>query len=109
MSTYHFIAVDTEGKQHKGFLEGDSRRHIQQQLKQRQWTPLTIDACNDKSGKIFGRQLFKRYHSLKMSEVTLLTRQLATLIAAAVPIEAALATVAAQSNTTQRRSSSAIL
>ena len=44
MPAYQFTAIDAAGKQHKGVLEGDSARQIRQQLRDKAWTPIAVDA-----------------------------------------------------------------
>ena len=44
MPAYQYTALDTSGKQQKGVLEGDSARQIRQQLRDKQWIPINVDA-----------------------------------------------------------------
>lgn len=48
MPAYQFTALDATGKQHKGVLEGDSARQIRQQLRDKAWTPITVDTVEQK-------------------------------------------------------------
>ena len=48
MPAYQFTALDASGKQHKGVLEGDSARQIRQQLRDKAWTPIAVDAVEQK-------------------------------------------------------------
>ncbi|MFP5505504.1 MAG: type II secretion system protein GspF, partial [Gammaproteobacteria bacterium] len=41
MPAFEFTALDVNGREQKGLLEGDSPRQVRQQLRERQWTPLT--------------------------------------------------------------------
>lgn len=59
MPAYQFTALDASGKQHKGVLEGDSARQIRQQLRDKDWIPLSVDAVEQKD-KNKGTQLFQK-------------------------------------------------
>jgi len=101
MAAFEYIALDAKGKQQKGVLEGDSSKHIRQQLRAKGWMPLEVGAAA--SGSKSAEQtkgfagLFQRGAKLSVPELALFTRQLATLIAAGLPIDEALAAVAEQS------------
>lgn len=94
MPAYQFTALDASGKQQKGVLEGDSARQIRQQLRDKEWIPITVDAVEqkDKSKSTgFFQKKFSAY------ELALMTRQLSVLVAASIPLEEALRAVAKQS------------
>lgn len=99
MAAFSYQALDANGKKIKGVLEGDSPRQIRQMLRERQCTPLAVEALakqtvsNDKKS-VFS-QLFG--HKLKPAELALFTRQLATLIRSNLPLADALQAVAQQS------------
>ena len=97
MAAFEFQALDSKGKQHKGVLEGDSSRQVRQQLRDKGWTPLSVEASIDKQAKRSGFSLFARGPSLSVPDLALITRQLATLIAAGLPIDEALRAVSEQS------------
>ncbi len=95
MAAFEYIALDTRGKQQKGVLEADSVRQIRQLLRDQNLVPLEVDiaaARKDKTSVGFG--MSRRIGAL---DRVLLTRQLATLIGAGLPIEEALQAVAQQS------------
>lgn len=92
MPAYHYAALDSAGTAHKGLLQGDSARQIRQQLRERGLTPLEVREAHGRSGP------YRTQHRLSATELTLITRQLATLISAAVPLEQALAKVAEQAD-----------
>lgn len=94
MPAYQFTALDASGKQHKGVLEGDSARQIRQQLRDKEWTPLTVQAVEQKDknkGSAWFQKKFSAY------DLALMTRQLSVLVAASIPLEEALRAVAKQS------------
>jgi general secretion pathway protein F len=97
MAAFEFQAIDTKGKQHKGVLEADSSRQIRQQLRDKGWMPLSVDAVSEKRSKSGALSFLNRGPSLKTIELALVTRQLATLIAAGLPIDESLKAVSEQS------------
>ena len=94
MPAYQFIAVDTAGKQHKGVLEGDSARQIRQQLRDKTWMPIAVEPVEDSKTSETGKRWFEA--GLSAYDLALMTRQLAVLIAAAIPLEEVLRAVAKQ-------------
>ncbi|KEQ18072.1 type II secretion system inner membrane protein GspF [Endozoicomonas numazuensis] len=95
MAAYEFIAITPQGKREKGTLEADSSRLIRQQLRDKDWLPLSVQAvAEQKKSTESAQPLFQR--GLSATELATLTRQLATLIQAAMPVEESLYAVAAQ-------------
>ncbi|AWL27912.1 type II secretion system protein GspF [Acinetobacter defluvii] len=97
MPAYQFTAIDASGKQQKGVLEGDSARQIRQQLRDKEWIPVTVDAVEQKD-KTQSSGLFQKKFSAY--DLALMTRQLSVLVAASIPLEEALRAVAKQSEKT---------
>ena len=50
MAAYEFVALDAAGRRRKGVLEADSVRQIRQQLRDRGWAPLSVDAAARAAG-----------------------------------------------------------
>lgn len=94
MAAFEYSALDARGKQTKGVLEADSVRQVRQQLRDQGLAPLSVDAASEPRGGA-GFQPFTR--KLSTLDQVLFTRQLATLIAASLPLEEALKAVAQQS------------
>lgn len=90
MAAFVYQALDQKGKPKKGVLEGDSARQIRQQLRDKGWMPLAVEPTivKVKSAGVSG--LFNRGPSLSVSERALMTRQLATLVGAGLPIDESL-------------------
>ncbi|MBU3673188.1 MAG: type II secretion system protein GspF [Sinobacteraceae bacterium] len=103
MAAYEYTALDASGREHRGVLEGDSPRQIRQMLREKQWLPLQVlpvsgerrEGAASASGS--ARRSFAWRANIKAADVALLTRQLATLVRAAVPLEESLRAVAEQS------------
>lgn len=94
MPAYQFVAVDAAGKQHKGVLEGDSARQIRQQLRDKTWMPIAVEPVEESKTSETGKRWFQA--GLSAYDLALMTRQLAVLIAAAIPLEEVLRAVAKQ-------------
>lgn len=97
MAAFEYSALDARGKRHKGVLEGDSARQIRQLLRDRGLVPLQVEAAAQRSALAAKSSLSFGSRRLSNLERVLITRQLATLIGAGLPIEEALAAVAGQS------------
>lgn len=98
MAAFAYEALDLAGKTKKGVLEGDNPRQIRAQLREQQLIPVAVEAVKDRPNKpqgAFWTNLVAS-HRISASELALLTRQLATLVESALPLEEALYAVAAQ-------------
>lgn len=96
MAAYEYTALNASGKQTKGLIEGDTPRHARQLLRDRGLSPLTIQEVAE--SKTRARSLFSRNSgSLSSSELSLFTRQLATLVRSGLPLDEALTAVSEQS------------
>jgi general secretion pathway protein F len=100
MAAFEYKALDKKGKQQKGVIEADSARHARSQLREQRLMPVEIQQVADKearsqSGGFSFGNLFKK--RISVAELALITRQIATLVAAGLPIEEALKAVGQQS------------
>jgi len=109
MPAFEYIALDDAGKEKKGIVEGDTPKHVRQILRDKGLIPLQIDATIEKKQKsskdtksFSTAKLFQP--SINTTELALITRQLATLIQAALPLEETLAAVANQSEKSRIKS-----
>lgn len=103
MGVFSYAVLDTAGKQRKGTLEADNARHARQLLRDRGLVPLDVAAIaadNRKSGS--GESAGSRA-TLSVAELSLFTRQLATLIQSSLPIADALTAIAQQSEKAQTK------
>ena len=94
MPAYQFTAMDAAGKQQKGVLEGDSARQIRQQLRDKEWIPVSVEAVEQKDKNKTSGFFQKKFSAY---DLALMTRQLSVLVAASIPLEEALRAVAKQS------------
>ncbi len=102
MAAYEFRALDQSGRQQKGVLEADSPRQVRQQLRDKGWTPLAVEASVERHNRRTGFR--RRGTSLSAADLALVTRQLATLIQSGIPVEESLYTVSQQSEKAKIRS-----
>lgn len=84
MPGFRYQAFNVEGKLHKGVLEADSARQARSLLRDQGLTPYRVEviAANDPAGGSRFRAV-----SLSGSELTQLTRQLASLLEAGLTVE----------------------
>ncbi|PKH02554.1 type II secretion system protein GspF [Psychromonas sp. MB-3u-54] len=85
--------MDDRGKLKKGTQEADSARLLRHQLRKAGLTPLEIEVVSSESSKK-GSNLFTK--KIKTADLALITRQLSTLVASAIPLEECLHAVAEQ-------------
>jgi general secretion pathway protein F len=96
VGAFEFAALDERGTTRKGVQEGDTARQVRQALRDQGWTPLAVEPVEEQSGRPSKRHLFGGGRGISSADLSLLTRQLATLIRAALPLEEALRTIADQ-------------
>ncbi|GIU52474.1 MULTISPECIES: type II secretion system inner membrane protein GspF [Shewanella] len=96
MAAFEYKALDTNGKQQKGVIEADTARHARSQLREQRLMPLELQPVAEKEAKAKsgGLKLFQR--GISVAELALITRQIATLVAAGLPIEESLKAVGQQ-------------
>ncbi|CAM3438428.1 type II secretion system inner membrane protein GspF [Parendozoicomonas haliclonae] len=95
MAVYNFEALDARGRKTKGVREADSPRHLRQLLRSDGLSPVTVELGAEKAVRSkTSFTLFQRRAST--ADIALLTRQLATLVAAAIPLEECLQALSRQ-------------
>ncbi|MCQ4263187.1 type II secretion system protein GspF [Stutzerimonas stutzeri] len=102
MAAFEYLALDPRGREQKGLIEADSPRQARQLLREKQWAPLEVKQAKSKEDVSRGGFNFGR--ALSARDLALVTRQLATLVQAALPIEEALRAAAAQSTSAKIKS-----
>ena len=102
MAAFEYVALDVNGRQHKGLIEADSPRQARQLLRDKQWSPLEVKQARSREDS--GSGGFSFGHGLSARDLALVTRQLATLVQAALPIEEALRAAAAQASSQRIKS-----
>lgn len=96
MAAFSYRAINTAGKIVKGTIEGDSERQVRGQLRSQKLKPISVDSVKQKQQKETDKpRLFAP--RLKTKDLTLLTRQMASLVQSGMPLVEALQGVAKQS------------
>ncbi len=90
MGAYQYQALKKSGRTFKGVIEADSERHARQLVREQGMIPVQVHTVKK-------RNLMKRRDKVSTADLSLFTRQLATLLAAGIPIEESLRGVADQS------------
>lgn len=112
MPAFNYQALDEKGKTVKGILEGDSPRQIRAQLRDKSLKPISVEAANERQSKNSAsssdsfslKNLFKPSLRMKPQELSLVTRQLATLVQANLPLDEALLATSKQVRRSQVKS-----
>jgi general secretion pathway protein F len=97
MGAFEYVALDANGRQSKGLLEADTPRHVRQLLRDRALLPVTVTELSEQessSGSFWTRISLAR--RVSAGDLSLMTRQLATLVRAGLPLEEALLAVSQQ-------------
>jgi general secretion pathway protein F len=102
MGAFEYVALDKAGKESKGLLEGDTAKHVRQLLREKQLLPVKVSEIAQKESK--RQSSFTVRRGMTPSELALLTRQLATLSQAGLPLEEALLAVSQQSENPRTQS-----
>ena len=95
MGAFEYTAVDNGGKEHKGVIEGDTPKRVRAQLRERDLLPLTVIEIAEKEAS--RQQSFTIRRTLSAADLALITRQIATLVHASMPLEESLTAVGEQS------------
>ncbi|MCL6268740.1 type II secretion system inner membrane protein GspF [Sansalvadorimonas sp. 2012CJ34-2] len=95
MTLYAYSALDTRGRMKKGIQEADSPRVLRQKLRSEGLSPVEVAPAEVKRQKTERKIQFLTRRA-SSAEVSMMTRQLATLVAAAIPIEEALQALSKQ-------------
>lgn len=96
MAAFDYKALNSAGKQVKGVIEADTPRHARSQLREQKLMPLELTQVTEKESRVAKTGWLNRRQRISVAELALITRQLATLIAAGLPVEEALKAVAQQ-------------
>jgi general secretion pathway protein F len=95
MGAFEYTALDSGGKERRGVLEGDTARHVRSQLREQQLLPVTVKELAAQEAQ--RSKSFSFGSRVSTTDLSLLTRQLATLVRAGLPLEEALLAVSQQS------------
>jgi general secretion pathway protein F len=96
VGAFAYTAVDPAGRQRKGLIEGDTARHVRSLLRERQLLPITVEEVAAQESRRQLKPGFSLRGGVSASDLSLLTRQLSTLVRAGLPLEEALLAVSEQ-------------
>ncbi len=95
MAAFEYKALDAKGKTVKGVIEAETARSARQLLREKALVPVLIEETKAKEKRAQSSGLsFQR--GISTNELSLLTRQLSTLVTATMPLEECLKAVAEQ-------------
>ena len=94
MAAFEYQALTAAGKKKKGVVEAESLRHARQVLREQGLIATSVAQVSEKDKKVSS---LLGGPGMSSKELTLFTRQMATLVQAAMPLEEVLQAVAAQS------------
>jgi general secretion pathway protein F len=98
---FKYQALNTEGKLKKGVIESDSARQVRASLREQGLIPVEVDALTQVAS-VPGRKR-TLHRGLPTAQLTLLTRQLATLLGAGLTVEHTLTALIEQAETQHQR------
>ena len=104
MGAFSYKALNEAGKTVKGILEGDSERHVRSQLRAKKLKPLEVESAGAEVEKAGEESLNlnswrqRRASRLSSRDLSIITRQLASLVRSGLPLDEALHATAKQSN-----------
>ena len=101
MTAFRYAAVDTAGKELSGVMEADSARLARQLLRGRGLVPLTVEPVVSEAQRASLTMSLGR--RLSQTELAVVTRQLASLLGAQLPVADALTVMVEQSEKQQVR------
>jgi general secretion pathway protein F len=93
MPVFAYTALTATGKTQNGTEQGDSAADIRQFIRQQGWVPISVEEFKQQQKKTFS---WRRGKQLNKAQLALITRQLATLLEAGMPLDEALSCVAEQ-------------
>src|SRR6202167_3721101 len=96
MGAFAYPPLAPAGRSRKGVIEGDTARHVRSLLRERQLLPVTIEAVVSQEASRQHRVGFGWRRGVSAADLSLLTRQLSTLVRAGLPLEEALLAVSEQ-------------
>ncbi|RTZ59633.1 MAG: type II secretion system protein GspF [Gammaproteobacteria bacterium] len=88
MPAYEYTALNNKGRKKKDVISADSSRHARQLLRDKGFTPLTVSQVQDRNRSAKKSVGFSR--GISQSELSIFTRQFATLISSGLTIEQSL-------------------
>ena len=98
MPAFEYQALDQTGGVRTGVISADTARLARRELRESRLTPLKLSPVSERK-----RVSWRRLQAPSATALTVATRQLATMISAAAPLEEALQTIAVQTDSKPMR------
>lgn len=102
MAAFSYKAIDKRGKNKSGVIEADNPKQVRQLLRDQGLMPLSMEQVAEAEKRQKASFSFFK-PSISAADLSLLTRQLATLVESSLPIEEALYAVAEQCEKPRQR------
>ena len=102
MGAFEYVALDAGGKESKGVIEGDTAKHVRQLLRDRSLLPVKVPEVAQKEAR--RQRSFSLRRGITANELSLVTRQIATLSRSGLPLEEALLAVSQQNDQPRTKS-----
>lgn len=94
MAAFSYKALNASGKVQKGLMESDSATQVANLLRDKGLAPIEITPVQAQKNK--NNKTPRRYYRISHNDLSLMTRQLATLLSAGLPLEECLKAVSEQ-------------
>lgn len=94
MAAFEYLALDARGQRRSGVLEADSARQVRARLREQALAPLEVVPTRQRPAATGAALPWRR--GIGAAGLALVTRQLATLVQAALPVDEALRAAASQ-------------
>jgi general secretion pathway protein F len=103
MGAFEYTVLDASGREKKGVMEGDAPRQVRQQLREQGLVPLAVQEVAQRETRSQRQfSLFRR--GISATDLALVTRQLATLVRASLPLEECLRATSQQTDRSRLKS-----
>ena len=96
MPLYEYKALDSKGKNVKGVIDAESEGHARSKLRGSGIFPVSIKESTGRQRGGAARTRLKLFERIQADEIHVMTRQLATLLGAAIPLVQALSSLVDQ-------------
>ncbi len=107
MPVFEYVGIDAKGKRAAGTVDGDNERAARQKLRRLGVFPTSLNvegAGTRKAGLSMNVDIGKYLQRIKLTEVSMMTRQLSTLVGSSIPLVDALTALVEQITNPKLRS-----
>jgi general secretion pathway protein F len=98
MGAFQYTAVDAGGQERQGVEEGETAKQVRQLLRDQGLLPISVEEVQRREARSDAASSFSRTRTKKLSarDLSLITRQIATLVHSGLPLEETLLAVSEQ-------------